>query len=83
MENTTLNSTTVALAAATLLTLGLLAQGKPENGSETGSLPVRATEAEILEKAEDLVDPARAHSRKRGSLSMPYFSFAQMLRSRS
>jgi hypothetical protein len=81
MENTTLNSTTVALAAATLLTLGLLVQGKPERGD--GLSPARAAEADILGKAEDLVDPARPHTRKRGSLSMPYFSFAQMLRSRS
>lgn len=81
MQNTTLNSSTVALAAATLLTLGLLVQGKPERGD--GASPIRATEADILEKAEDLVDPARTPTRKRGSLSMPYFSFAQMLRSRS
>ena len=79
----TLSSLSVCSA---LLIVGLVA---PDPASGLGSSPSRDTplvetlQAGVLEDADAMAKPAQRQSRhKRGSLSMPYFSFAQSLRPR-
>ena len=79
----TLSSLSVCSA---LLIVGLVA---PDPASGLGTSPSRDTplvetlQAGVLEDADAMAKPAQRQSRhKRGSLSMPYFSFAQSLRSR-
>ena len=69
-----------------LLIVGLVA---PDPASGLGTSPSRDTplvetlQAGVLEDADAMAKPAQRQSRhKRGSLSMPYFSFAQSLRPR-
>ena len=79
----TLSSLSVCSA---LLIVGLVA---PDPASGLGTSPSRETplvetlQAGVLEDADAMAKPAQRQSRhKRGSLSMPYFSFAQSLRPR-
>ena len=79
----TLSSLSVCSA---LLIVGLVA---PDPASGRGTSPSRDTplvetlQAGVLEDADAMAKPAQRQSRhKRGSLSMPYFSFAQSLRPR-
>ncbi len=79
----TLSSLSVCSA---LLIVGLVA---PDPASGLGTSPSRDTplvetlQAGVLEDADAMAKPAQRQSRhKRGSLSMPYFSFAQSLRPR-
>ena len=69
-----------------LLIVGLV---EPDPASGLGTSPSRDTplvetlQAGVLEDADAMAKPAQRQSRhKRGSLSMPYFSFAQSLRPR-
>lgn len=43
---------------------------------------IETIEGDAVGAAEEAVDPQRKHRRARASLSMPYFSFAQLLRPR-
>ena len=79
----TLSSLSVCSA---LLIVGLVA---PDPASGLGTSPSRDTplvetlQAGVLEDADAMAKPAQRQSRhKRGSLSMPYVSFAQSLRPR-
>ena len=79
----TLSSLSVCSA---LLIVGLVA---PDPASGLGTSPsrdnplVETLQAGVLEDADAMAKPAQRQSRhKRGSLSMPYFSFAQSLRPR-
>ena len=79
----TLSSLSVCSA---LLIVGLVA---PDPASGLGTSPSRDTplvetlQAGVLEDADAMAKPAQRQGRhKRGSLSMPYFSFAQSLRPR-
>ena len=79
----TLSSLSVCSA---LLIVGLVA---PDPASGLGTSPsrdnplVETLQAGVLEDADAMAKPAQRQRRhKRGSLSMPYFSFAQSLRPR-
>ena len=78
----TLSSLSVCSA---LLIVGLVAPEPASGlGAASGDNPlVETLQAGVLEDADAMAKPAQRQSRhKRGSLSMPYFSFAQSLRPR-
>lgn len=88
MNQTTYDSLAFALAAAVLLSMGLLMHGRSDahpagaRGNDSPADPdlqvMQVTGALVAPEAEPEPPP-----RQRSALSMPYFSFAQMLRPRS
>lgn len=83
MTQTTHNGLTLALAAALLLGVGILARGQEASQAAQLGLQAEAVGGEALQKAEDLIEPSKDDKPRRRALSMPYFSFAQLLRPRS